>query len=76
VCAAENCCHTLHNTYTVRGAPIRDPQASSKYLNELIDRWGDRSDVMYGMHHWPVWGNDRVLNMLTKARDGYRYIND
>ena len=20
VCAAENCCHTLHNTYTLRGA--------------------------------------------------------
>jgi alkyl sulfatase BDS1-like metallo-beta-lactamase superfamily hydrolase len=76
VCAAENCCHTLHNTYTLRGAPIRDPQAWSKYLNELIDRWGDRTDVMYGMHHWPVWGNDRVLEMLAKARDGYRYIND
>jgi alkyl sulfatase BDS1-like metallo-beta-lactamase superfamily hydrolase len=76
VCAAENCCHTLHNTYTLRGAPIRDPQAWSKYLNELIDTWGGRTDVMYGMHHWPVWGNDRVLEMLTKARDGYRYIND
>jgi len=76
VSAAENCCHTLHNTYTPRGAPIRDPQAWSKYLNELIDRWGAKSEVMYGMHHWPVWGNDRVLEMLTKARDGYRYLND
>ncbi len=76
VCAAENCCHTLHNTYTLRGAPIRDPQAWSKFLNELIDRWGGRAEVMYGMHHWPVWGNDRVVEMLTKARDGYRYIND
>jgi alkyl sulfatase BDS1-like metallo-beta-lactamase superfamily hydrolase len=76
VCAAENCCHTLHNTHTLRGAPTRDPQAWSKYLNELIDRWGHRSDVMYGMHHWPVWGTDRVIEMLTKARDGYRYIND
>ncbi|HWJ61478.1 MAG TPA: alkyl sulfatase dimerization domain-containing protein [Acidimicrobiales bacterium] len=76
VCAAENCCHTLHNTYTLRGAPIRDPQAWSKFLNEIIDRWGDRAEVMYGMHHWPVWGNDRVIEMLEKARDGYRYIND
>jgi alkyl sulfatase BDS1-like metallo-beta-lactamase superfamily hydrolase len=76
VCAAENCCHTLHNTYTLRGAPIRDPQAWSKFLQELIDRWGHKSEVMYGMHHWPVWGNDRVLEMLIKARDGYRYIND
>ncbi len=28
------------------------------------------------MHHWPVWGRDRVLEMLEKGRDGYRYIND
>ncbi len=76
VSAAENCCHTLHNTYTLRGAPIRDPQAWSKFLNELVDMWGERAEVMYGMHHWPVWGNDRVNEMLLKARDGYRYLND
>ena len=32
VTAAENCCHTLHNTYSLRGAKIRDPLAWSKYL--------------------------------------------
>ena len=74
--AAENCCHTLHNTYTLRGAAIRDPQAWSRYLNETIDRWGHKTEVMYGMHHWPVWGTDRVLEMLRKGRDAYRYIND
>jgi alkyl sulfatase BDS1-like metallo-beta-lactamase superfamily hydrolase len=31
---------------------------------------------MYGMHHWPVWGNERVLEMLGLGRDGYRFIND
>jgi alkyl sulfatase BDS1-like metallo-beta-lactamase superfamily hydrolase len=74
--AAENCCHTLHNTYTLRGAPIRDPQAWSQYLNETIDRWGERSEVMYGMHHWPVWDSERVIETLRKGRDAYRYIND
>lgn len=74
--AAENCCHTLHNTYTLRGAQIRDPQAWSQYLNDTIDRWGEKTQVMYGMHHWPVWETDRVLEMLRKARDGYRFIND
>jgi alkyl sulfatase BDS1-like metallo-beta-lactamase superfamily hydrolase len=76
VSAAENCCHTLHNTYSIRGTSCRDPQAWSKYLNLTIDMWGHRSEVMYGMHHWPVWGGERVLEMLQKARDGYRYIND
>lgn len=76
VTAAENCVHTLHNTYPIRGAPVRDPQAWSHYLNETIERWGGRAEVMYGMHHWPVWGGDRVAEMLSKGRDAYRYIND
>ena len=76
VTAAENCCHTLHNTYTIRGAKIRDPLAWSKYLEQTIELWGDRAEVMYGMHHWPVWGRERVLEILEKGRDGYRYIND
>lgn len=74
--AAENCCHTLHNTYTLRGAPTRDPQAWSQYLNETIDRWGHRAEVLYAMHHWPVWGTDEVLRMLRNGRDAYRFIND
>ena len=74
--AAENACHTLHNVYTLRGATIRDPLAWAKYLNESIERWGDKSDVLYGMHHWPVWGTDRVIDHLKKQRDTYRYIND
>jgi alkyl sulfatase BDS1-like metallo-beta-lactamase superfamily hydrolase len=74
--AAENCCHTLHNTYTLRGAPIRDPRAWSRYLNETATRWADRADVLYGMHHWPVWGTERVGELLRAGRDAYRYIND
>jgi alkyl sulfatase BDS1-like metallo-beta-lactamase superfamily hydrolase len=74
--AAENCCHTLHNTYSMRGTSCRDPQAWSKYLNQTIDMWGHKTEVMYGMHHWPVWGRERCLEMLEKGRDGYRFIND
>lgn len=74
--AAENCLHTLHNTYPIRGAQVRDPLAWSRYLNETIDRWGGEAEVMYGMHHWPVWGTDRILETLRAGRDAYRYIND
>jgi alkyl sulfatase BDS1-like metallo-beta-lactamase superfamily hydrolase len=74
--AAENCCHTLHNTYTLRGAQIRDPHAWSQYLGETIERWGHKTDVLYGMHHWPVWGSDRAVDLLSKGRDAYGFIND
>ena len=73
---AENCSHTMHNTYPIRGAQVRDPLAWSMYLNDTIDRWAEQSDVMYGMHHWPVWGGERVREMLEKARDAYRFIHD
>jgi linear primary-alkylsulfatase len=76
VTAAENCCHTLHNTYSIRGTKIRDPLAWSKYLQQTIDLWGDRATVMFGMHHWPAWGRERVLELLGMGRDGYRFIND
>ena len=76
VTAAENCCHTMHNVYTLRGAKIRDPLAWSKYLDQTIALWGDTAEVMYGMHHWPVWGKERVLEVLRLGRDGYRFIND
>jgi alkyl sulfatase BDS1-like metallo-beta-lactamase superfamily hydrolase len=74
--AAENCCHTLHNTYTLRGAQIRDPHAWSQYLGETIERWGAKTEVLYGMHHWPVWGADRAVDLLSKGRDAYGFIND
>ncbi|MFT4049204.1 MAG: alkyl sulfatase dimerization domain-containing protein [Solirubrobacterales bacterium] len=73
---AENCCHTLHNTYTIRGAKIRDPLAWSKYLEQTLELWGDKVEVMFGMHHWPAWGHDRIHELLNMGRDGYRFIND
>jgi alkyl sulfatase BDS1-like metallo-beta-lactamase superfamily hydrolase len=76
LCTAEDATHTLHNTYTLRGAKIRDPLAWSKYLNEAIHRWGGEAEVLYAPHHWPVWGQDRIVEHLKKHRDTYRYIHD
>ena len=59
VCMAENCTATLHNVYTPRGAEIRDSLGWSKYIDDAIDRFGDRSDVAFASHHWPRWGQRR-----------------
>jgi alkyl sulfatase BDS1-like metallo-beta-lactamase superfamily hydrolase len=76
LCTAEDATHTLHNTYSLRGAKIRDPLGWSKYLNDAIDQWGSELEVLYAPHHWPVWGNTEVVEHLKKQRDLYRYIND
>ncbi|MBM3095868.1 MBL fold metallo-hydrolase [Ensifer sp. T173] len=76
ISAAEDATHTLHNTYSLRGAKIREPLPWSKYLNEALVMWGDKAEVMFAQHHWPTWTNEKVVNLLEKQRDLYRYIND
>ncbi len=74
--AAEDATHTLHNTYSLRGAKIRDPLAWSKYLNEALGMWGNKAEVVFSMHHWPVWGQKALVEHIGLQRDMYRYIND
>jgi alkyl sulfatase BDS1-like metallo-beta-lactamase superfamily hydrolase len=76
ISAAEDCTHTLHNTYSLRGAKIREPLPWSKYLNQVLVMWGDKAEVMFAQHHWPTFGNAEVKALLKSQRDLYRYIND
>jgi alkyl sulfatase BDS1-like metallo-beta-lactamase superfamily hydrolase len=73
---AENATHNLHNIYPIRGAQVRDANAWAKYLNEARDQFAPKADVVFAQHHWPVWGNARVLDYLAKQRDAYKYLHD
>ncbi|HTY73128.1 MAG TPA: alkyl sulfatase dimerization domain-containing protein [Actinomycetes bacterium] len=76
LCMAENATHTLHNIVTLRGAVVRDPHAWALYLTEAIELFGARADVVFASHHWPTWGNERVLEFLGLQRDLYAYLHD
>lgn len=76
LCMAENCTHTMHQLYPLRGAQTRNALAWSKYIQEAIDMWADGSDTMFASHHWPRFGQDDVREFLTMQRDVYRWIHD
>src|SRR5215217_8182729 len=76
LCMAENATHNLHNLLTLRGALVRDPHVWSGYLTEAIDRFTDKVDVAFASHHWPTWGQDRVIEFLSTQRDLYAYLHD
>lgn len=76
LCMAENATHNLHNLLTLRGALVRDPHVWSQYLTEAIERYGDRTDVVFASHHWPTWGADEVTRFLAIQRDLYAYLHD
>jgi len=73
---AEDVTHTMHNLYTIRGAEVRDGALWSHYINQSIDAFGADADVVIAQHHWPVRGQARVVDLLKKQRDMYKYIND
>ncbi len=75
-CPAEDCTHTLHNFYTLRGAKTRDSRKWVTYLTEAIDMWGKDWEVMFAPHHWPTWGNARITEAVEKYRDAFKYIHD
>ena len=76
LCMAENTTHTLHNLYTLRGAQVRDAKAWAHFIDEAIDLFAGRFDVVFATHHWPTWGADASLDFLKKQRDMYKYLHD
>jgi alkyl sulfatase BDS1-like metallo-beta-lactamase superfamily hydrolase len=73
---AEDTNHTMHNLYALRGAEVRDARLWSNYINEALDRYGDRTDVLIAQHQWPTWGAERIAAFLKKQRDMYKFIHD
>jgi len=73
---AEDVTHNMHNLYTIRGSEVRDGNLWSRYISEAMETFGDRSDVIIAQHHWPVAGQARVVALMKKQRDMYKFIND
>jgi len=73
---AEDVTHNMHNLYPIRGSEVRDGNLWSRYISEAMETFGDKSDVIIAQHHWPVAGQARVVALMKKQRDMYKFIND
>lgn len=76
LCMAENASHTMHNVLTIRGAQVRDTRQWSRYLDQALRSYGDRTEVLFAQHHWPTWGAAEIRGFLADQRDMYQYIHD
>ncbi|MFA5941824.1 MAG: alkyl sulfatase dimerization domain-containing protein [Sinimarinibacterium sp.] len=74
-CGAEILAQTMHNLLPIRGAKVRDTLLWSNYLDQALDHVA-KAEVSFTSHNWPVWGNDRIAEFVTKHRDVYRYTHD
>ena len=64
---AENSTATMHNLLTLRGAQVRDALKWAGYLNETIEMFGDKTDVKFQSHHWPIWDTEKVVDHWKKS---------
>jgi alkyl sulfatase BDS1-like metallo-beta-lactamase superfamily hydrolase len=76
LCLAENVTHNLHNLLTLRGAEVRDARGWSRYIDEAIELFADDTDVAFASHHWPTWGTDKVVQLMSEQRDLYAFLHD
>ncbi|MCR5587574.1 MAG: MBL fold metallo-hydrolase [Lachnospiraceae bacterium] len=77
---AENCTGTLHNLYPIRGAQLRDSSAWASFILEAMDKYADKSDVIFQSHNWPHFNTkehpDTIRNYLLNNASLYKYIHD
>jgi alkyl sulfatase BDS1-like metallo-beta-lactamase superfamily hydrolase len=62
--------------FLLRGAQVRDAHAWAGYLTESIGLYAGAADMAFASHHWPTWGNDGIVALLTRQRDLYAYLHD
>ena len=74
--AAENITGTIHNIYTLRGAPVRNALNWSKQINNALYKFGQEAEVMFASHSWPRWGNERIQEVMSTQRDTYANLNN
>ncbi|WP_157144225.1 alkyl/aryl-sulfatase [Brachyspira pilosicoli] len=74
--SAEVMNHTLHNLSTLRGAKTRDSLIWTKAIEKSKEFLKDRTDILFGSHHWPIWEQKNIDDFITKHGDLYKYIHD
>lgn len=75
---AECATHSMHNIITLRGAQVRDAKAWSRYLDETLQLFceAQKSDVQFGSHGWPTFGETNIKLFIEEQRDLYAFIHD
>ena len=76
LCMAENCSQTMHNLVPIRGALVRNALSWSKYINQSIEMFADKTEVLFTSHNWPTWGKSDVREFLILQRDLYKWMHD
>ncbi len=43
--------------------------AAEDVTHTLLSRYGAEAEVVIAQHHWPVWGNERIVELISSRRN-------
>jgi alkyl sulfatase BDS1-like metallo-beta-lactamase superfamily hydrolase len=57
----------MHKLYHPRRGDPRRPVVVAP-ISDAIERYGEKTEIEIAQHHWPMWGNERIVLPEEAAR--------
>lgn len=77
---ADDAVGTIHNTYTMRGAQVRDANYWGEVLYKLYLDYGEEVEVIFAGHGIPLWKTeerpDKLKRFLLDNAVAYKFTSD
>lgn len=77
---ADDAVGTIHNTYTMRGAQVRDANYWGEVLYKLYLDYGEEVEVIFAGHGIPLWKTeerpDKLKRFLLDNAAAYKFTSD
>lgn len=77
---ADDAVGTIHNTYTMRGAQVRDANYWGEKLYELYLDYGNDAELIFAGHGIPLWKTeahpDKLQRFLLDNAAAYKFTSD
>ncbi|WP_443596645.1 alkyl sulfatase dimerization domain-containing protein [Agathobacter sp.] len=77
---ADDAVGTIHNTYTMRGAQVRDANYWGQILYKLYLDYGEDAEVIFAGHGIPLWKTperpDKLKRFLLDNAAAYKFTSD
>ncbi|MBR1391886.1 MAG: tetratricopeptide repeat protein [Lachnospiraceae bacterium] len=77
---SEVCCSMLHNVYALRGGQPRNANLWSKYIEDALVQFGERTDVVFQSSNWSHKNTEShpnaVREYLLHTAAMYKFIHD
>jgi len=72
----EDTAHAIHDIYTLRRTKARNARNRWKMLDQAIQRYGNKAEVLFTQRHCPRMGKESIRRFLSRECRGCKYMHD